>query len=1209
MGSQTIIHRCAELCRERGWRLAYGLMGRREDAEDVIQQAMLVVAQKPDSVPRLNPWPWLAQVIAFEARNARRKRSVRAAMPLEDTQVPPPDSVEDEPLASILQSELRNRLWSAYKELPQSQREVLGLVYLSGMSQRSAARALGMPASSLRLILKEGLARLRGELGLDSEKTTGRALSALPLPLVAAQFAGSVLIPSASTTIAAGGSAAAWTGAIAMNKVKIGVAAALLVLAVAGGVWLAGRDSELEQSPTDTSEARVEDRRVTGGSNRPKGRESASSQTESNRPERDEVASTQPVSPDNPKPAAPDTTEEATTLEPASLTSVEEPEQVRSMLVSGVVVDKDGIAVSGAKVSAAILGASVGDNELPAKLGSRSGASGPHGAFQIDMGNVPSGATVEVSATHGSLAPSLVRVIPAKSGEAGGLILELGWNGQIRGTVVRDRDDAVMIGSRVVLESQDRKDSRFAGETRTGAGGEFQFWGLRPGLYFITVNGPELTSLVDHSVEGSARPGIRTGKMVRVPDGGGIAEAGEMRLPSFNVLSFRLAAPAGGTVFVSISRSDYLSRLGYGHWGVPLKPSEDGVYRADWLNSSHRSLEIKANGFALTRFPIEPKEGEDLDLGVLELDFGRKITGHVKDDSGRGIIDAQLEIEVDVDLPFQAPPGSRIKQPKGNAVSGAGGAFVMDAVSAGNYVLICQHPEYGLVRLKVSVSRDTDPRPITITMPRAATVFGTLPVPPAGQEELSGEPRDVVALVPTNNFRVSNSLQVRPGFMRFLADGAEVFGSIAEDGSFEIPGVAPGEYHVIGVRNGHATLRAFVQVQSWGRVRVDFDWTPDETAISGRVMEAGGGPLEGVKVTISRNPNARSTMGQLMLDTTTNANGEYSFEGLFPGTFVVITGRDPAPYSNELIEARTIQAKPREQYQKNIELPREDCVVTGRATMNGKPMINAVWASQAGVTGAPRIGGEIDENGDYRVVLQGAGRWVLIFEYRESNGGSPPSFGGPPPSRRHVFASTVDADENGAKHSINFVTSAVSGSVLLPSGEPAGNARVIIELADAQGVQLSSTTANPQGRYFLPYVQTGAALIITATLDGYLPGSVNLAADAERTGADISLSGQGGTLEIAITQITGVPATETTWTYATATLYLIGSDGQPSPVPSSSRRLPWRPGYDGSSKLNSLPTGMYRVVIAGAVEQWTTTVSITAGDTTRIEPALVKASE
>jgi len=1211
-------------------------MGNRADAEDVLQQALLVVSRKPDAVPLFNPWPWLAKVITFEARNARRRRAMRstvgidgdgALMPAEGasnsfgsssidsghgTSLQLEDPKSENPIESMLKAELRTRLWAAYQTLPQAQREALGLVCLSGLSQRAAAKALGIPPSTLRLLVHEGLEKLRKELGLDSGGSARLALIALPLPAMAAGVAAGLVGATTSTAAgtAGGGTAATLaTGAIAMKKAGL-VAAAVLVIAfaAAGVAWYLGDGENAKQTPiakdtTDQDNNSASQPKNIGGRG-----ESGGEKSERVAP-RSDVTPAEPPAP-QPLPTAPKESAPTPTIpEPKPVESSPLTKPVRAeMSIHGRTIDASGAGVSAATITAEVWRMGLDENLMPTRLTIFTAQSNPDGTFELSPGVVDADCEVRMVATHTRLAMSMVKVVAGREGKLEGVTLELGWTGEVFGSVVRDRDGAIMVGSTVQLEFAEGAQRELVAETKTGPEGEFHFRGLKPGMYFLMAKGRRLGSLINSAIDGLPRPGMQAGKMVRITEANPSHGPEVLRLPSFNTLSFRLAAPARGTVHVALSDGPAIGGLGYGHWGVPLDPDDQGNYRADWLRGSHRQLAIKANGFALTNFKINPIDGEDLDLGVLELSFGKLLRGRVEDDAGRGIAGALLEVEVDVELPFQAPAGTRIKQPKGSAISTDDGSFTMEALAVGSYELYCRHQDYGVVRIKLAVMLQGDPRPITIVMPRAGVVFGVVPLMQdvAGQTPSATTTSDIIALVPVNEDRLRPALQVQPGFMRFLANGSKVTGPIAEDGSYELSGVAPGTYHVIALRGGFVTMRAFVTVAAGSRTRVDFDWVPDECTISGRVTEKDGGPVAGIKVSLTRNPRSISTGGQVRLESTTDANGDYTFTGLLPGNVVVLTGRDPTPYTDEFITTRTLKGLARAAHRMDIELPGENCALTGRATLNGEAKFTHVSAIAAGKPSSPKIGGEIDTSGNYRVALTAPGVWQLLLELREPLPPNP-AFGGLPQSRNHVMVITLEVPDGGLEHHAAISTGSLSGRVTLPTGTAAIGARVTAELTSAPGIIISSDRVKEDGTYRLPLVQE-AEVRVTVTLDTYVPSSQTTTISGNTT-LDLNVGGKGGTIEVAIASVAGVEQGETKWLYAAVSAYALDASGNASPTAAATMRAAWRPGYNGVTKLQSLAPGRYKVVIGGPVEEWTTVIEVLSDAATRIEPALTKRTE
>lgn len=194
------LERCATECAQRGWRLAFALLQNAEDAADCVQQAFLVAARKPGRVPQVDSRPWLAAVIANEARNLRRKRARRPAG-LEPGAAMPPTSPETDPAS---QAELRERdaaLIAALDELPEAEREALMMTQFAGLTYGGAAGALGVPEGTLNGRISRALEKLRRRLG----KGDAAIMACIPLMPIApppAAFAEQLLAQAASAAVA-----------------------------------------------------------------------------------------------------------------------------------------------------------------------------------------------------------------------------------------------------------------------------------------------------------------------------------------------------------------------------------------------------------------------------------------------------------------------------------------------------------------------------------------------------------------------------------------------------------------------------------------------------------------------------------------------------------------------------------------------------------------------------------------------------------------------------------------------------------------------------------------------------------------------------------------------------------------------------------------------------------------------------------------------
>jgi RNA polymerase sigma-70 factor (ECF subfamily) len=138
----------------------------RDDWDDLIQEVLLAAA----GALRDGRIRERGAVIGFLRSTARFKFADRLKAHLrlaEDATVPWQELLEgpDEPSADEGSSELGRDLREALARLPRKEREAVAAVHLEGRTYEDAVAATGIPLGSLKRHLREGLARLRVELG------------------------------------------------------------------------------------------------------------------------------------------------------------------------------------------------------------------------------------------------------------------------------------------------------------------------------------------------------------------------------------------------------------------------------------------------------------------------------------------------------------------------------------------------------------------------------------------------------------------------------------------------------------------------------------------------------------------------------------------------------------------------------------------------------------------------------------------------------------------------------------------------------------------------------------------------------------------------------------------------------------------------------------------------------------------------------------
>ena len=139
--------------------IAYAILQNREEAEDVVQDALVKAWKKRWRVRDPEKFPaWLAMIARHRAHDVFRKRRT---VPLSTTidEVIEPSSVVD-PNGSDLDQQLR----SALAALPELHRSAITLRYFEEMDYRSIEKLLGITDGALRGILGGALASLRKQL-------------------------------------------------------------------------------------------------------------------------------------------------------------------------------------------------------------------------------------------------------------------------------------------------------------------------------------------------------------------------------------------------------------------------------------------------------------------------------------------------------------------------------------------------------------------------------------------------------------------------------------------------------------------------------------------------------------------------------------------------------------------------------------------------------------------------------------------------------------------------------------------------------------------------------------------------------------------------------------------------------------------------------------------------------------------------------------
>lgn len=128
-------------------------------ADDLLQQTFLSVVRSVDRFQKGGKvWPWLLTIAANAARGNMRR--VRQGVEVLGEEAP-------EPFVTPAHSDpgARKRINAAFAKLPESQREVVVLHKVEGLSFEEIAQILGITSTAARIRAHRGYEQLKTELG------------------------------------------------------------------------------------------------------------------------------------------------------------------------------------------------------------------------------------------------------------------------------------------------------------------------------------------------------------------------------------------------------------------------------------------------------------------------------------------------------------------------------------------------------------------------------------------------------------------------------------------------------------------------------------------------------------------------------------------------------------------------------------------------------------------------------------------------------------------------------------------------------------------------------------------------------------------------------------------------------------------------------------------------------------------------------------
>jgi RNA polymerase sigma-70 factor, ECF subfamily len=145
---------------EQAFRVAYRVVGHREDAEDLVQESFLAAYQYLDSFEIGRPFgPWLIRIVLNRGSNLRRARARRSMEPETDGLSDAPSALDE-----TERVDTGRILRDALATLSERQRLIVTMFEVDGLTSTEIGEMLELAPGTVRWHLHEARRHLRGVL-------------------------------------------------------------------------------------------------------------------------------------------------------------------------------------------------------------------------------------------------------------------------------------------------------------------------------------------------------------------------------------------------------------------------------------------------------------------------------------------------------------------------------------------------------------------------------------------------------------------------------------------------------------------------------------------------------------------------------------------------------------------------------------------------------------------------------------------------------------------------------------------------------------------------------------------------------------------------------------------------------------------------------------------------------------------------------------
>lgn len=141
---------------------ACAVLGDFHLAQDAAQEAFISAWQKLPQLRQPEAFPgWLRRIVLTECNRLTRGKRLRAMSLEEGVNVP---SILDNPQTAIERDELKKAVFAAIEKLPENERVIVALFYLTEHSQSDISQFLGIPLTTVAKRLYSARVRLRHKM-------------------------------------------------------------------------------------------------------------------------------------------------------------------------------------------------------------------------------------------------------------------------------------------------------------------------------------------------------------------------------------------------------------------------------------------------------------------------------------------------------------------------------------------------------------------------------------------------------------------------------------------------------------------------------------------------------------------------------------------------------------------------------------------------------------------------------------------------------------------------------------------------------------------------------------------------------------------------------------------------------------------------------------------------------------------------------------